>query len=73
MRFLVWGTMPIGSLIGGALGGMIGLRATLLVSALSSITACLWVYFSSVRQLREQPEQTITPGPSRSEPEQLPV
>ncbi len=29
MRFMVWGTIPIGSLVGGALGDAIGLRATL--------------------------------------------
>ena len=69
--------MPIGSLLGGALGGVIGLRATLLVSALGSIAACLWVYFSPVRQQREQrqipPEQIIMPGPGRLESKQIPV
>lgn len=56
MRFLVWGTMPIGSLIGGALGELIGLRSTLVVSAIGTTAAFLWVYFSPVRQLREQPQ-----------------
>src|SRR5207247_1522921 len=31
MRFLVWGTIPIGALLGGALGGQIGCRPTLLI------------------------------------------
>ncbi len=31
MRFLVWGTIPIGSLLGGALGTVIGLRETILL------------------------------------------
>ena len=30
VRFLVWGTMPVGALVGGALGTAIGLRAALL-------------------------------------------
>ena len=29
MRFVVWGTMPIGGLIGGALGAWLGVRGTL--------------------------------------------
>ena len=31
MRFLVWGTIPIGSLIGGVLATVIGLRETILL------------------------------------------
>lgn len=55
MRFIVWGTIPVGSLIGGVLGGAIGLRPTLLVGALGMLLAPLWVYFSPVRQLKEAP------------------
>ncbi len=52
MRFIVFGTMPIGAVIGGILGGAIGLRETLLVSAVGSLAACLFVVFSPVRRLR---------------------
>jgi hypothetical protein len=55
MRFLVWGTMPIGSLLGGFLGEIIGLRATLLVGALGTFLSVLPVLFSPVRGLKEQP------------------
>lgn len=55
MRFLVWGTMPIGSLIGGLLGEIIGLRATLLVAALGTFLSVLPVLFSPVRDLKAQP------------------
>ncbi len=55
MRFLVWGTMPIGSVIGGFLGEIIGLRPTLWVGAVGGSLAFLWVFFSPVRHLREQP------------------
>ncbi len=59
MRFLVWGTMPIGSLIGGFLGELVGLRSTLLVGAIGSVFAFLWVLFSPVRGLREQPVPVV--------------
>lgn len=56
MRFLVWGTIPIGSLIGGVLGELIGLRATLVVAAVGAMFSFLWVLLSPVRSLREQPQ-----------------
>lgn len=55
MRFIVWGTMPIGSLVGGALGEILGLHTTLYISAVGMMLAFLWVLFSSVRKLQEQP------------------
>jgi MFS family permease len=56
MRFLVWGTLPIGGLIGGTLGSIIGLRPTLIVGVIIQSSAFLWTFFSPVRALREQPE-----------------
>ncbi len=55
MRFLVWGTLPIGSLLGGWLGEAIGLRPTLFLGAAGMLGASGWVAFSPVRHLREQP------------------
>jgi MFS family permease len=37
MRFMVWGTLPIGSAIGGALGQAIGLHPTIWVAAIGSV------------------------------------
>jgi hypothetical protein len=37
MRFMVWGTLPLGSAIGGALGQTIGLRPTIWLAALGSL------------------------------------
>jgi hypothetical protein len=67
MRFMVWGTIPIGSLVGGALGDAIGLRATLWVGALGGLTAVLPVLLSGVRTLRSVPE--VEPEPSAIDPE----
>lgn len=55
MRFFVWGTIPLGALIGGGLGELIGIRPTLLVGAVGGLFAFLWVLWSPVRHLREQP------------------
>lgn len=55
LRVLVWGTLPIGGLLGGALGEWLGLRATLLVAAIGLMTAPLWVLLSPLRRLRDLP------------------
>ena len=55
MRFMVWGTMPLGSLLGGTLGSTIGLRPTLWVGAVGGSLAFLWVLLSPVRTLTEVP------------------
>ena len=56
MRLLGWGAIPIGSLIGGLLGGAIGLRQTILLAALGSLVASLPVWFSPLPRLRELPQ-----------------
>jgi MFS family permease len=56
MRFIVWGTIPIGSMIGGLLGGLIGLQATIWVGAVGSFAGFLPVLFSQVRTLTRIPE-----------------
>lgn len=56
MRFLVWGTMPLGGLAGGALGEALGLRGAIAVAAFGELLAFLWVLFSPVRSLRRIPE-----------------
>ncbi|MGI8553664.1 MAG: MFS transporter [Dehalococcoidia bacterium] len=52
MRFIVWGTIPAGSLIGGFLGKAIGLRPTITVAVIGDLLAILWVPLSPVRTLR---------------------
>lgn len=56
MRFFVWGTMPLGALLGGALGTGLGLQKTLLFSALGQALAVLPVLLSPLRRLRTIPE-----------------
>jgi len=55
MRFLFGGARPIGALIGGALGGVIGLPLTLVVAEFGMLLAFLWLLLSPVRGLRVLP------------------
>ena len=55
MRFIVWGTIPIGALAGGVLGGVIGLQATIWVGGIGSFLGFLPVLLSPVRSLKEIP------------------
>ena len=56
MRFIVWGTIPIGTLAGGALASTVGLRETLVIGAIGSGSSVLWILLSPQRHLREMPE-----------------
>jgi MFS family permease len=49
------GMEPLGLLLGGALGGAIGLRQTLVVSVAGTALALLWLVRSPVPSLRELP------------------
>ncbi|HEY6739098.1 MAG TPA: MFS transporter, partial [Actinopolymorphaceae bacterium] len=53
IRFLVWGTLPLGALIGGVLGEQLGARTTIGLAALACCLAFLPVYFSPLRRMRE--------------------
>ncbi|MFC5829013.1 MFS transporter [Nonomuraea insulae] len=61
MRFLVWGTLPLGGLVGGVLGEVIGVRNTLLVAACGACLAFLWLFTSPMRTMRELPVSSHTP------------
>jgi hypothetical protein len=56
MRFIVWGTMPIGLVAGGVIGSFMPLRTTILIGAAIASSAFLWVLASPVRSLREIPK-----------------
>jgi MFS family permease len=55
MRFIVWGTIPLGNLSGGALATWIGLRETIVVGAVGAASAFLWILFSPMRSVRAMP------------------
>ncbi|MDX6209907.1 MAG: hypothetical protein QOE24_2298 [Frankiales bacterium] len=55
MRFLVWGTLPLGAVIGGLLGSTIGVRPTLFVAAAGGALSFLPVFLSPLRRIRALP------------------
>ena len=56
MRFVVWGVLPIGAVVGGVLGAALGLRTTLWVGALGQALAVVWLLASPMRGLRDFPD-----------------
>jgi MFS family permease len=67
MRFIVWGVMPLGSLLGGALASWVSLRFAIWVGAIGMSLAVLPVLLSPVRTLREMPEPVEEPLPSEAD------
>jgi len=55
MRFLVWGTIPIGSVISGVLATIFGLSATIWVGAILSFTPVLFLIFSPILSIKKMP------------------
>jgi MFS family permease len=58
MRFIVWGTIPIGSVMGGVLATVLPVRAALILAALASFTSVVPVLASPLWSLLEIPDET---------------
>ena len=56
MRFVVWGTIPLGQILGGQIAARTTLSTAIWVGAIGSFLAFLFVLFSPVRSLRIIPE-----------------
>jgi hypothetical protein len=67
MRWIVWGTIPLGTITGGVIGQTVGLRAAMWVGAVGSIPVFLWVLLSPVRSIRTMPEPVVEPTPAEAE------
>ncbi|MBO1332209.1 MFS transporter [Streptomyces sp. VRA16 Mangrove soil] len=53
VRWVVWGTLPLGGVLGGLLGSLIGVRPTLVISLIGSWAAGWFVFFSPLRRMRD--------------------
>jgi predicted MFS family arabinose efflux permease len=58
IRWVVWGSTPLGALAGGGLGSWLGIVPTLWISLIGSILGMLWVLFSPLRTMRDLPSTT---------------
>jgi MFS family permease len=61
MRFIVWGTIPIGSILGGTIATVVGLRAAIWVGAVGAVIAILPLVLTPVRTLRDMPTPAEDP------------
>jgi MFS family permease len=64
MRFLVWGTIPIGAIVGGLVATAVGVHNAIWIGALGSCLPFLSVLLSPVRTLRTMPEPLIEAEPA---------
>jgi MFS family permease len=62
VRWVVWGTLPLGGILGGALGTLIGVRPTLWLALTGSWAAGWFVFFSPLRHLRDVPSPAAASG-----------
>ncbi len=56
-RFIVWGTIPLGGLAGGAIASWFGLSAALWIGSIGACLCFLPVALSPIRQIREMPTE----------------
>lgn len=57
IRFVVWGTMPIGAFAGGVLGTQLGIVPTLWLTVVGFMVAALAVVLSPLRRMRDLPRE----------------
>jgi MFS family permease len=65
MRFVVWGTLPLGGLLGGWLGSLIGTRGTMWVTGVGIVLSAPWLVLSPLRRMRDLP---TGPEPDPAQP-----
>jgi MFS family permease len=54
-RFVFFGVWPFGSLLGGALGTVVGVRPALLILAITNLLAGLWLFVGPIKRSKELP------------------
>jgi len=59
IRFMVWGTMPIGALLGGAVAEVFGLQAVFILAAVTTLGLVLLRPLISEQAIREAEARAI--------------
>ncbi|MCZ2818045.1 MFS transporter [Modestobacter sp. VKM Ac-2984] len=62
VRFIVFGTMPLGGLLGGVLGTWLGVLPALWIAAGGQVLAAGWVVLSPLIRMRDLPEGPDLPA-----------
>jgi MFS family permease len=62
LRWVGWGTLPLGALVAGALGGVLGVHRTLWVAVAGGCLSGLWLYLSPLRGMRDLPAGGLQPA-----------
>ncbi len=53
LQVLTWGIVPVGGLLGGVMGEVLGLSQTLILAAVGEMLSAGWLYFSPVKLIRQ--------------------
>jgi MFS family permease len=65
-RWITWGTLPLGGVVGGALAATLGVRTSLWIATIGGCLSGLWLFFSPLRGMRDIPTApTATPRVAR--------
>jgi MFS family permease len=67
MRWIVWGTIPLGGLLGGGIATWFSLRMALWVGGIGQVFAIIPIAVGSVRTVKEMPEPVSEPTPAQAE------
>ena len=59
LRFLAAGVIPVGSITGGVLGEVLGLRPAIGIATIGLLAAPVWVLFSPIRRMKQVSETDL--------------
>ena len=68
VRFIVFGTMPLGGLLGGVLGEWLGVLPALWIGSAGAFVACLPVVLSPLMTMRDLPDELDATVPADGAP-----
>lgn len=67
IRFIVWGTLPLGGILGGALGGWLGDRGAIWVAVVGTALSPIWLLVSPLRGMRDVVDSQSEPEPGTND------